>query len=237
MPSYWLLIGGAALIALLTFGIPLLLAEYFPWRSLRDQRIGRPIVTTESYAGRTVLITGANGAFGSRAAKIFARRNVGRLVLVDVRDCGGVKAEIEAELEEKKMPKPEILVWQVDLMSFEGCREVGRKAKALGHLDHVLLTAGILSFDRRESPEGWETCESPSQARFPYSKRYTNFWPSDPSQLPLHSPHRPPSPAAPQVLPVESRPSRSHLRHNVWGLPRFLHHVRPEERLLPQAPK
>lgn len=174
MATYWLLIGGAALVALLTFGIPLVLAEYFPWRSLRDQRIGRPTVTTESYAGRTVLITGANGAFGSRAAKIFARRNVGRLVLVDVRDCGGVKAEIEAELGEKEMPKPEILVWRVDLMSFEGCREVGRKAKELDHLDHVLLTAGILSFDRRESPEGWETCEPqslpPSSDAYPLRK-------------------------------------------------------------------
>lgn len=174
MASYWFLFGGAALVALLTFGIPLFLAEYFPWRSLRDQRIGRPTVTTESYKGRTVLITGANGAFGSRAAKIFARRNVGRLVLVDVRDCGGVKDEILAELGEKDLSKPEILVWQVDLMSFDGCREVGKKAQELENLDHVLLTAGILSFNRRESPEGWETCESSLDASTACTKPFTD---------------------------------------------------------------
>ena len=34
---------------------------------------------------------------------------------------------------------------------------MGKKARELRNLDHVLLTAGILSFNRRESPEGWET--------------------------------------------------------------------------------
>ena len=41
-------------------------------------------------------------------------------------------------------------------------QELGKKARGLKYLDHVLMTAGILAFNRRESPEGWETCESPS---------------------------------------------------------------------------
>jgi len=158
MANYGLLAVGAAVVAILTFGIPLFLAEYFPWRSLYEQRHGRPVPTTKSYKGRTALITGANGAFGSRAAKIFALRDVETLILVDVMDCGGVKAQIEAELAESKKPVPNILVWQIDMMTFAGCQEVGRKARKLKSLDHVLLTAGILSFHRRESPEGWETC-------------------------------------------------------------------------------
>jgi len=158
MADYWIP-ASVAVIAVLTFGIPLFLAEYFPWQSLWKQRHGRPTVTTKSYKGRTVLITGANGAFGSRAAKLFAHRDVETLVLVDVKDCGGVKEEIEAELSEKNKPRPNILVWQVDMMSFAGCQELGKKARELENLDHVLLTAGILSFNRRESPEGWETCE------------------------------------------------------------------------------
>ncbi|SPO04688.1 uncharacterized protein DNG_07373 [Cephalotrichum gorgonifer] len=157
MANYWLPVAGAALIAILTFGIPLFLAEYFPWRSLRDQRLGKPTVVTKSYEGRTVLITGANGAFGSRAAKIFALRDVKTLILVDVMDCRGVKEQIEAELGEMNKTKPNILVWQVDMMTFAGCQELGKKARELESLDHVLLTAGILSFHRRESPEGWET--------------------------------------------------------------------------------
>ena len=145
-------------VILLAVGIQLVLAELFPWRNLWDQRRGRPEPKTASYKGRTALITGANGSFGSRAARIFADRDIGTLVLVDVRDCSGLKSEIESELSESKKAKPNILVWQADMMSFAGCRTVEQKARELKSLDHVLMTMGILSFSRKESPEGWETC-------------------------------------------------------------------------------
>ncbi|KAK3368633.1 hypothetical protein B0H63DRAFT_515191 [Podospora didyma] len=147
----------AVVIAALTYGVPLFFAEYFPWRSLLKQRDGKPTVVTKSYSGRTALITGANGAYGSRAAKMFAHRDIDTLILVDVMDCGPLKEEIEAELSATKKPKANILVWKIDMMTFAGCQELGKKARELKNLDHVLLTAGILSFKRRESPEGWET--------------------------------------------------------------------------------
>lgn len=157
--NYWVLGSVAAIIAVISFGVPLILAEIFPWRSLWKQRYGRPTVTTKSYKGRTALITGANGAFGSRAARLFAIHEIETLVLVDVKDCAGVKKQIEDELDEKQQPKPNILVWQVDMMSYKDCQALGKKARELKSLDHVLMTAGMLSFNRRESPEGWETCE------------------------------------------------------------------------------
>ncbi|KAJ3460188.1 hypothetical protein MRS44_011055 [Fusarium solani] len=156
----YIAVASALVVVGLTFGIPLFLAEYFPWQSLYKQRHGRPTVRTESYKGRTALITGANGAFGSRAAKLFAHRDVETLVLVDVKNCGEVKQQIEKELSDAGKPVPNILVWEADLMSFAGCQELGKKAQELEHLDHVLMTAGILAFNRRESPEGWETCKS-----------------------------------------------------------------------------
>lgn len=159
MASYWALGITAVIIALVTYGIPLLLAEVFPWQSLWKQRHAKPTVTTASYRGRTALITGANGAFGSRAAKLFAHRDVDTLVLVDVMDCAGVKQQIETELAEAKKPQPKILVWKADMMTFAGCQQVAKKARELQHLDHVLMTMGMLSFSRRESPEGWETCK------------------------------------------------------------------------------
>ncbi|KAF5008957.1 hypothetical protein FDECE_4778 [Fusarium decemcellulare] len=155
--SLYAAVAVAVLVVGLTYGIPLFLAEYFPWQSLSKQRTGRPTVRTESYKGRTALITGANGAFGSRAAKLFAHREVETLVLVDVKNCGDVKQQIEAELTDAGKPIPNILVWQADLMTFAGCQELGKKARELENLDHVLMTAGILAFHRRESPEGWET--------------------------------------------------------------------------------
>ncbi|KAK4183595.1 hypothetical protein QBC35DRAFT_467174 [Podospora australis] len=162
MPDSWLYpaLGAAAVIGILTFGIPLFLAEYFPWRSIYNQRHGKPTVKTESYKGRTAMITGANGAYGSRAAKIFAHRDIDTLILVDVADSGRVKKEIEDELTAKNKPVPKILIWKVDMMTFAGCKELADKAKRElkdGYLDHVLMTVGILSFNRRESPEGWET--------------------------------------------------------------------------------
>jgi hypothetical protein len=149
----------AVLFAVLFYAVPRFLEENFPWQSLWKQRYGRPTMRTESYKGRTALITGANGAYGSRAAKLFAHRDIETLVLIDVRDCGGVKQEIEAELSAAGKPKPTILVWQADLMTFAGCHELAKKAQTLKYIDHALLTAGILSFKRQESPEGWETCK------------------------------------------------------------------------------
>ncbi|KAK5659363.1 hypothetical protein OQA88_1456 [Cercophora sp. LCS_1] len=157
MANYLVLGAVAAIIGVVTYGIPLFFAEYFPYESLSKQRTGRPTVTTKSYKGRTALVTGANGAYGSRAAKIFAHREIQTLVLVDIMDLSKLKDEIETELRDANKPVPEILTWNIDMMTFAGSRELAKKAKGLKALDHALMTAGILAFNRRESPEGWET--------------------------------------------------------------------------------
>jgi hypothetical protein len=155
---YWPIIIATVIVVILSFVVPLILAEVFPWRNLYKQRNAKLNVTTKSFKGKTVMITGANGAFGSRAAKLVADRDVETLILVDLIDCAPVKAKILAE--STATNKPNILVWQVDMMSYASCQAFAKKARELKSLDHVLMTAGILSFGRRESPEGWETCES-----------------------------------------------------------------------------
>lgn len=158
---YAFAIAATAIVGLLWFAVQLLLAEVFPWKFLREQYHGRPTVRTKSYQGRTALVTGANGAFGSRAARIFAQRGIEVLVLVDVNDCTDLKKSIEDELSASGANKPDIMVWQLDMMTFAGCRELAKRAKSLKSLDHALMIMGILAFKRRESPEGWETCKSP----------------------------------------------------------------------------
>ena len=150
----WLITTTLALIAISFYGLPLLLAEVFPYQYLWAQRRGRPTVVQSSYSGRTILITGANGAYGSRAAKLFAARDAEVLVLVDVRDCTALKGEIESEVKALGKRCPQILVWTVDMMTFAGCQELAEKVKGLGRVDHVLMTMGILSFARKESGEG-----------------------------------------------------------------------------------
>lgn len=149
----------AILLVVVYFGLQTLFAEIFPWQQLWRRRNNRPTVTTKSYAGRTVLITGANGAFGSRAAKLFAQHGVSTLILVDVRDCSGLKEQIETELSANEAQKPTILVWVQDMMTFAGCHALATRVKEanLPSLDHALMTMGILAFNRRESSEGWET--------------------------------------------------------------------------------
>jgi len=155
----WQIIGAAitVLVTIIALALHLLLAEVFPWRMLRKQKNAKLSPPTKSFKGKTILITGANGAYGSRAAKMIAGLGVERLILADVRDCTGVKQQIETETTATN--KPDIQVWQVDMMSYQSCQEFAKKARELKSLDGALLVAGILSFKRQESPEGWETSQ------------------------------------------------------------------------------
>ena len=154
----WQIVGAVItiLVTIIVLALRLLLAEVFPWRMLRKQKNANLSAPTKSFKGKTILITGANGAFGSRAAKMIADLGVERLILADVRDCTAVKQQIEAETTATN--KPDIQVWHVDMMSYQSCQEFAKKVRSLKSLDGVLLAAGILSFKRQESPEGWETC-------------------------------------------------------------------------------
>ena len=143
-------------VIIVSLAIPLILSEVFPWKLLYRQRNAKLAEPTKSFKGKTVLITGANGAFGSRVARIIADLDVETLILADVKDCAAVKQQIEADTKAKR--KPNILVWQVDMMSYQSCQAFAKRARELKSLDSVLLAAGILSFKRQESPEGWETC-------------------------------------------------------------------------------
>jgi hypothetical protein len=129
------------------------------------------------------------------------------------------------------------------MMSYASCQAFAKKARELKSLDHVLMTAGILSFNRRESPEGWESCKAscppiPSYLRSSlYPLRQENdtrlCFSSNPSQLPLHRPPRPPPTPTPQALTNESGPTGPHFRHHIRFLPLLAHHVCPQERLVP----
>ena len=78
----WLVAVVAVVAVAIVAGGRYVLAEVFPYWMLKAQKHSRPRLVTESYAGRTVLITGAHGAFGSRAAKMF--KHADTLVLVQL---------------------------------------------------------------------------------------------------------------------------------------------------------
>ncbi len=191
---YWQIIAVTLTVTIVSLALPFILSEVFPWRNLYRQRNAKLANPTKSFKGKTVLITGANGAFGSRVARIIADLDVDTIILADVKDCAAVRQQIEAETTSTK--KPNILVWQVDMMSYQSCQAFAKRAQELKSLDSVLLAAGILSFNRQESPEGWETCQYQTQIIPRNDERITHV-PSDPSQLSQHGPHRSPPPPRP----------------------------------------
>lgn len=131
--------------------------EVIPFRRIRKQGKARPPIPTTSFKGKTILITGANGAFGATAAQIFAEHEVDTLILAcrDVSKGEAVKKTIDDAM--KTEPKPKILVWALDLASFSSVREFGKRAATLESLDAVILNAALFNVKKIMTPEGWES--------------------------------------------------------------------------------
>jgi len=64
---------------------------------LRKQKNAKLAAPTKSFEGKTILITGANGAFGFRAAKKIADFSIERFIFINVRDYIKIKWFIKTE--------------------------------------------------------------------------------------------------------------------------------------------
>jgi FlaA1/EpsC-like NDP-sugar epimerase len=64
---------------------------------LRKQKNAKLTALTKSFKGKIILITGANGAFGFRAAKKIADFSIERFILINVRDYIKIKWFIKTE--------------------------------------------------------------------------------------------------------------------------------------------
>lgn len=135
-------------------------------RLLRD-KWSPPTDPSTSFAGRTVLITGASTGLGLEAAIKTASLGAARLIL-GVRDVSskGTKAKNTIEQRAKRRrristPLPTgscvIDLWELDLCDFESVRRfaerVGREG---GDVDAVVLNAGVSMKELKRSRHGWE---------------------------------------------------------------------------------
>lgn len=151
-------------------------STYFPLKALLAQAKAQLPQPTASFAGQTVLITGATGGICSEACRILAALDVDTLVL-GVRNlakgdelartlkevASTTESAPVAETTETAAPPTEqakrkltVLVWKLDLLSFESVKEFAAKAAELDRLDVAVIGAAMLATARVMTADGWE---------------------------------------------------------------------------------
>ncbi|KAA8573619.1 hypothetical protein MFRU_001g04150 [Monilinia fructicola] len=126
----------------------------FLGRFLKSQFKSLPYPST-SFAGQTIIITGANTGLGLEAARHIVRLGAARVILA----CRTLsKGEAAAASISASLPshKTTIEVWQVDLTSYASVKEFCDKVNQLDRLDVMLENAG-LAVPKYEEFEGMES--------------------------------------------------------------------------------
>ena len=101
---------------------------------------------SESFAGKTVIVTGANGGLGKEIVKHIIRLDAAKIIFGCRSRERGTKAKLEIEALLKC--KPDIIeVWELDLESPASIRSFVDKANALPRLDVVINNAGVRAFN------------------------------------------------------------------------------------------
>jgi NAD(P)-dependent dehydrogenase (short-subunit alcohol dehydrogenase family) len=112
-----------------------------------------------SFAGKTVIVTGANTGLGLAAAIKFAQQGASRIILA-VRSIpkGNAAKDVVVAESKAKNPPCKIDVWPLDLLSYQSLHEFATRAMAeIDRLDIVLLNAGVMMSRFEAGAYGWET--------------------------------------------------------------------------------
>ncbi|KZP18219.1 NAD(P)-binding protein [Athelia psychrophila] len=123
---------------------------------LRRQLFTYLPVPTESYTGKTVIVTGSNIGLGKEAAKRYARLGA-ETVIIAVRSIEKGEAARSEIIRDTGCKDSTVQVWQLDLGSFESVQQFGARVnKELPRLDVLLENAGIATRGFRLA-EGYES--------------------------------------------------------------------------------
>ncbi|KAK8017704.1 oxidoreductase-short chain dehydrogenase [Apiospora rasikravindrae] len=113
-----------------------------------------PADPNTSFGGKTVIVTGANRGLGFEAALKFMALDASRVIL-GVRDpIKGVTAK--TTLEQMTGREGVVEIWELDMDSYDSIQDFARRAGSLHRLDVVVLNAGVLMYEHKESLYGWE---------------------------------------------------------------------------------
>jgi NAD(P)-dependent dehydrogenase (short-subunit alcohol dehydrogenase family) len=122
-------------------------------RLLRTQ-FNPPTDPSVSFAGKTVVLTGATAGLGFEAAIKLLNLGVESLI-IGSRNLQRGEATKTA-LEERTNRPGVVQVWELEMNSFQSVKDFAARVESLKQLDVVLLNAGIWNREFTTSTEGWE---------------------------------------------------------------------------------
>ncbi|KAL2865812.1 putative short-chain dehydrogenase/reductase family protein [Aspergillus lucknowensis] len=113
-----------------------------------------PTDPTVSFAGKTVVLTGATTGLGFEAAIKLLNLGVGSLIIGSRSLQRGEATKTELE---KRTNRPgAVQVWELEMNSFQSVKKFAARVNELKHLDVALLNAGLWNREYTTSLEGWE---------------------------------------------------------------------------------
>ncbi|KAL4918763.1 hypothetical protein BDW62DRAFT_57117 [Aspergillus aurantiobrunneus] len=122
-------------------------------RLLRTQ-FNPPTEPTVSFAGKTVVLTGATAGLGFEAAVKLLNLGVESLVIGSRSLQRGEATKTELE---KRTGRPGVIqVWELEMNNFQSVKNFAARVNGLPRLDVALLNAGLWNREFTTSPEGWE---------------------------------------------------------------------------------
>ncbi|KAI9840936.1 MAG: putative secondary metabolism biosynthetic enzyme [Sclerophora amabilis] len=107
-----------------------------------SQLFTTPVYPTQSYEGKTVIVTGSNVGLGLEAARHFARLGAEKVILA-VRSVEKGEAAKSSIIASTSRPSSAVGVWQLDLSSYESVKQFAQRVQALPRLDAIVENAGI----------------------------------------------------------------------------------------------
>ena len=118
-----------------------------------SQLFVRPSYPTTSFAGQTIIVTGANVGLGMEAARHFVRLDAAKVILAVRNTDSGDEAKRSIESTTKRTGVVE--VWRLDLASYASVKSFADSAAKLPRLDAVVENAGIATanYSRAEADE------------------------------------------------------------------------------------
>ncbi|TVY83058.1 Short chain dehydrogenase sol3 [Lachnellula suecica] len=109
-----------------------------------------------SFAGQTVLVTGANTGLGLATAQHLLNLGASKLILGVRSLTKGQAAKETIEAATTNLAPFSIEVWALDLGSYASIKAFAARAAKLERLDTAVLNAGLASKIFERSEEGWE---------------------------------------------------------------------------------